>query len=195
MLPSLDFLSTKHDIYRCVQYFEAALDIIKFKIGQPPAVLSHKKAPPSNRCHVAFDNKAVEYINLQKILRDKDIRLALPRHLKNDTPTVIYQLSETFRSKLLNHKKFVHSFDVNVFLSDNSVLPCECEHSPFRNSDHGHVICGDLNIVSDDKLRALIMKGPKYRLPQPFSCSKAKESIVKGLDECISSWSSRSNTS
>ena len=190
-----DFLSAKHDTYRFVQFFEAALDIVKFKIGQPPSVSSQKKAPPTNRCHIAFDNKAVEYINLQKILHDKDVRLALPRNLKNDTPTVIYQLSETIRSKLLNHKKFVQSFDVNSFMSDNSVLPCECEHSQFSNPDHGHVICGDLNIVSDDKLRALFTKGPKYRVPQPFSCSKAKESIVRGLDECISSWSSRSNTS
>ena len=186
-----DFLSSKHDTYRFFQFFDAALDIIKSKIGKPEIIPSPFKAPPSNPIHIEFNNKALDFIFLQKILRDKEISSALPAEFRKDTPTVIYKLTDTIRSKLFNYKKFVQSFDVDSFISDNSVLPCDCDHSAFKNSDHGHIICGDLNIVSDVKLRDLIAKGPKYREPLPFSCGKAKESILTGLDKCIAAWSNK----
>ena len=65
---------------------------MKSKIGKPPVIRKAKKLPPSNRCHVLFDNKAIDFINLRKILRDKDVLNALPRNLKSDVPTVIYKL-------------------------------------------------------------------------------------------------------
>ena len=58
-------------------------------------------------------------------------------------------------------------------------------------SDHQHVITGDLEIVSDIKLRNLISKGPNYREPVLFSCSKGKEEILKGIDNCITAWSNK----
>ena len=111
---------------------------------------------------------------------------------REDTPTVVYQLTDTIRSKLFNYKKFVQSLDVDAFLQDNTILPCECDHSQFLNKDHGHIISGDLNIITDERLRALLTKGPKYREPLPFSCVKAKESILVGINSCIDSWSSKS---
>ena len=186
-----DFLSEKHDTFLHTQFFKAGLDILTSKIGKPPKISVVHKCPPSNRIHISFNNKAIDFINIQKILRDKDIRNSLPHHLRTSSHTVIYQLSDTIRSKLFNYKKFVQSFDVDAFIADNSVLPCECDHSPFVNADHGHVISGDLNIVSDAKLRNLIAKGPKYREPLPFSCSKAKHDILTGIDNFIDTWSNK----
>ena len=51
---------------------------------------------------------------------------------------------------------------------------------------------GDLNIIPDPILRTLIAKGPKYREPLPFSCDRAKEEILVGIDACINSWSNKS---
>ena len=103
----------------------------------------------------------------------------------------MYQLTDPIRSKLFNYKEFVQSIDVDAFLADDSILPCDCEHSPFVDSDHGHVMSGDLNIISDTKLKTLLAKGPKYREPLPFSCDRAKEEILLGLDSCIDSWSNK----
>ena len=72
-----DFLSTKHDTYRFFQFFDAALDILKSKIGKPDIIPPSCKAPPSNPLHIVFTNKAIDYISLQKILRDKDVSQAL----------------------------------------------------------------------------------------------------------------------
>ena len=190
-----DYLSEKNDTYLFTQYFEAALDIIKHKIGKPPPAVSSKKSAPSNCCHIKFSNKALDFINPQRIFKSKDVRDALPHDLRNDNPTVIYHLTDTIRSKLFNYKEFVQTFDVDAFLADNSVLPCDCDNSSFTNHDHGHIISGDLNIVSDVKLRNLLSKGPKYREPLPFSCEKAKEDIILGLNSCIEAWGSKAGVS
>ena len=76
----------------------------------------------------------------------------LPHDLKGDIPMVVYKLTDTIRSKLFNYKDFVQSLDVDLFLSDNNIPPCECENSPFVNSHHNHIITGDLSIVQDEKL-------------------------------------------
>ena len=112
-------------------------------------------------------------------------------YLLNDSPTVDYQLTDTIRSKLFNYKTFVPSLDVDTFPSDNSdnsILPCDCSQSPFADPNHGHIISGDLGLVTNDKLHNLISKGTKYREPLPFSSEKAKNSIINGLDNCINSW-------
>ena len=186
-----DFLASKHDTYLYVQFFNAALDIIQAKIGKHVDVSPIPKPPPSNCCHVKFDNKALDFINLNKIFKDKSIRDTLPTALRDDVPTVVYQLTNSIRSKMFNHKKFVQSIEVNKLLIDDSILPCECHDSPYLNQHHGHIITGDLSIVSDLKLRNLLSKGPKYREPLPFSCKKARENILKGLADTIATWSNK----
>ena len=186
-----DYLADKHDSFLYVQYFQAALDIISSKLGKPPIQPLIEKKPPSNRCHIVFDNKAIDFINVQKILRDKEVLKSLPVHLRNDTPMVVYELTNSIHSKLFNYKKFVQSFDVDSFLVDNTILPCECEQSPFINHDHNHIITGNLDIINDSKLRHLVAKGPKYREPGQFSHEKAKLEIMKGIDNCIKSWSNK----
>ena len=186
-----DFLSSKHDSFLFTQFFNAALDIIQAKIGKPADPSPSSKSPPSNCCHIKFDNKALDFINLNKIFKDKQVRDALPRNLRDDVPTVVYQLTSSIRSKIFNYKKFVQSIEVDKFIQDNSILPCECHLSPYLNHQHGHVITGDLNIVTDKNLRNLLSKGPKYREPFPFSFEKAKENIQLGLNDTIDTWSNK----
>ena len=42
-------------------------------------------------------------------------------------------------------------------------MSCDCHTSIYCYSPAGHVVTGDLNIIRDAKLRALIQKGPSYR--------------------------------
>ena len=70
-----------------------------------------------------------------------------------------------------------------------------CNQSPFTNQHHNHIITGNLDIVTDPRLRHLISKGPKYRENNQFSCIKAKEEIMKGIDSCIESWRNKVGTS
>ena len=188
-----DFLAEKHDSYMFSQYLNAALDILSSKVGPMPIQPCTTKtfSSSSSRCHIKFDNKAIDFVNPQKILRDKDIINCLPKELRKDSPMVVYELTETIHSKLFNYKKFVQSIDVDSFISDSTILPCNCDGSPFRDEHHEHIITGNLEIVSDTKLRKLISKGPKYREPVQFSCNNAKTEILKGIDKCIDTWSNK----
>ena len=187
------FLSEKHDSYPFSQFFLAALDIIKSKIGNPPIPSKSTKKPPSNICRITFANKAVDFINIHKILKDNNILQALPVNLRNDPPMVVYNLTSTIRSKIFNYKNFVQSLDVDNFLRDDTILPCDCDNSAFKDVHHGHIVSGNLDIVTNATLRKLISKGPKYREPNTFSYTKAKNSIVIGIDECINTWSTKRN--
>ena len=53
----------------------------------------------------------------------------------------------------------------NINLDDyhNASSSCDCESSTFCYEPHGHVITGDLRIISNRTLRRLLEKGPKYR--------------------------------
>ena len=188
-----EFLASKHDSFLYAQYFLASLDILSSKLGTLPDIEIAEKRFPSNRCHIVFNNKAIDFINIQRIFRDKEVVELLPNDLKKDTPMVVYELTGTIRAKIFNYKRFVQTLDVDSFLADNSTLPCECQNSPFINHDHNHIITGDLGIITNPKLRNLFSKGPKFREPVEFSCEKAKEAIVKGIQECIQSWSKRTN--
>ena len=48
--------------------------------------------------------------------------------------------------------------------------------------DHGHIITGDLRIVSNSALRKLLSKGPNYREPKTMNFKKCKEVIKEGLE-------------
>ena len=189
-----EYLLSKHDSYLYSQYFRAALDILSSKVDRIH-VQPKTKSPPSNRCHIKFDNKALDFINLQQILHNKDVIKSLPLGLRKDSPMVVYDLTNTIRSKIFNYKSFIQSFNIDAFLADNTILPCDCHNSPFVNYDHNHVITGNLEIVSNPLLRNMLSKGPKYREPVRFSCRKARIEIINGIDNCISSWSNRASVS
>ena len=84
---------------------------------------------------------------------------------KSDIPMIIYSLNQSIRSKIFNYNTFVKSLDLNNFVNDNDTVKCACKEfdSAFVNSDFGHIVTGDLNIVENGKLRNILSKGPKYR--------------------------------
>ena len=161
------------------QWYLMALDIIDSKILKPPPV-NKKKAPPKNVCKVFFDNKAVEQINLPRIFNDALVKQALP-NLPSvfDTPTVVYTLQNSIGTKIFNYNKFVNNLDLDSFLNDDSILPCECEGSPFIDKDHKHIITGNLKIIKNNKLRKLFCKGPKYRQNKPFTAGQISTKNVQ----------------
>ena len=109
-------------------------------------------------------------INLSKILKYNSVINKMPDQMtKDDIPMVTYKLKEPIRAKIFNHKTFVNSLDIEAFIQNKESLPCNCEHSVYKDPFYGHIISGDLRIIQNNKLRKLISKGPKYREPEPIS--------------------------
>ena len=122
-------------------------------------------------------------------MRNKDVASVLPNtSTKFSVPMVTYSLSPPLAGKLFNFNQFVNSLDMDEFLSNPNILPCNCKNSPFIDKYHKHIITGDLRIISNSNLRKLFSKGPKYREPKSINLNKAKECILDGLAQCIDNW-------
>ena len=121
---------------------------------------------------------------MKKILRSPDVISKLPDKLQaEDPPSIVYNLSSTIRSKIFNYRETVNDIDVNDQLTYGTKLPtCDCQNSPFVDTDHGHIVTGDLRIIENHHLRKLISKGPNYREPRNINWKKCKEAVENGTD-------------
>ena len=61
------------------------------------------------------------------------------------------------------------------------------------NHKHGHVVTGDLNIITNAKLRSLLTKGPSYREAERVDWKRNFHSILNGITDCISKWCAKEN--
>ena len=100
-------------------------------------------------------------INLPRILHDRRATTCIPTFFKcMEPPTVGYSCTKTISAKVFNFRQSVKDLDFEVGTNDMS---CACSSSPFISPPLGHIVTGDLNIMTDKKLRQLLMKGPNYR--------------------------------
>ena len=142
------------------------------------------KKAPKHLLPIFFHNKGLEFIQLKRILRNSDVISELPDKLQSeDPPSIVYNLSSTIRSKIFNYRETVNDIDVNDQLTYGTKIPnCDCHNSPFVDSDHGHIVTGDLRIIENHHLRQLISKGPNYREPRNINWKKCKEAVENGTD-------------
>ena len=47
----------------------------------------------------------------------------------------------------------------------------------------GHVITGNLKIIPDSRIRIIVSKGPKYRLPSQIDFNRCREEIASALND------------
>ena len=57
--------------------------------------------------------------------------------------------------------------------------------------DAGHVITGNLKVISDSRIRNIISKGPKYSFPNRIYFKKCREEIASSLSDVGSRWCKR----
>ena len=144
------------------------------------------KSRPKYILPLYFDNKGLQFLLLSRILHEPDVKSKLPPDFcDDDSPSVVYSLSNTIRNKILNYKDTVSNIDVNDSESYGTGLrSCNCSSSDFVDQHHGHVLTGDLRIIENVHLRQLIQKGPNYREPKPVNWKKCRDTIKSGLDTC-----------
>ena len=139
--------------------------------------------------HINFQNKGIEMVNLSSILHNSDVIDTIPSAAKNFTPpTVVYTLDSPIGQKIFNFNKFVTSLNVENFIQNNSILPCECANSTFSNKHHSHIVSGDLRLVKNNKLRKLFAKGPKYRESKFIDWNTVEETLLQSVKNCAEAW-------
>ena len=117
------------------------------------------KSRPKYILPLYFDNKGLQFLRLSNILHDADVKSKLPDQFREDeSPAVVFNLTNTIRNKILNYKDTVSSIDVNDSESyGTGLLSCNCSSSDFVDQHHGHVLTGDLRIIENVHLRQLII--------------------------------------
>ena len=79
----------------------------------------------------------------------------------------------------------------NLNILDNTPNTWECTSSKFCYAQAGHVITGNFDIIKDKRIRALLSKGPKYRLPSLIDFDTCRNHISEALKNYSSKWCRR----
>ena len=148
---------------------------------------TQRRKAPQHILPIYFHNKGMEFIKLSAILRGEDVVNLLPRQFQDDeVPSIVYSLSGTVRNEIFNYKQTVNSINTKDTVTfGTGIVHCDCASSPFVDKDHKHIVTGDLRIITNNKLRNLIKKGPNYREPRSINWGKCRGQIELGLDVCI----------
>ena len=186
---SFTFVEKRFQVYHYIS------DIIDTKFLKPEVVVERKPAP-KNVVVVEFVNKGLDDIHLSKIFRTPEVTSLLPEPLRADEeiPVSTMKLNPPIRSKILNYKETVSSLNILVDEEVSFVenLPsCECTSSEFCDPHHKHIISGDLRIITNQKLRKLISKGPNYREPNMLNYHKCKLSIKSSITSAIDAFAEK----
>ena len=89
-------------------------------------------------------------------------------------------------SRLFNYNETVENF------SNLDNVSCVCsEYCNFVNNDCGHVVTGDVTIFSNEDLREILLKGPKFRERARLDFDRAKKTILDNLENFIKGWADK----
>ena len=137
--------------------------------------------------HLPFIDKGLDFINLSGILRSKEVMSKIPVYFQNKEPPIIgYKYNLSIANKLFNYKQSLTPESIRSV--ENANYSCNYSTSPFKDTNLNHVVTGNLDIVQNDKLRELIRKGPKYRLPKKINWNKNRENIENLINSYIDNW-------
>ena len=144
------------------------LDISSNRLFKAVSVCDNIETKNRPFLKIKFENKGIDALNFSNILNQKSVQsIILPYFQNKESPCISYSYTHSVASKIFNYKRSLQQIDFNS-LSQNPI-PCTCPGSEFLYAPCGHVVTGYLSIVQNDKLRALLRKGPKCREPVSFT--------------------------
>ena len=73
------------------------------------------------------------------------------------------------------------------YLLISKIIP-DCKDTKFIYPAAGHIITGNLKIISDSRIRYIVSKGPKYRFPSGIDFKKCREEIASALNDFENRW-------
>ena len=108
---------------------------------------------------IPFITKAIEFIDLPRIFKDRSVTSSIPIFFQNFEPPIICcKYNKPLRNTRFIFNKLVSDLDIHA----NTPESWDCKDSKFIYPAAGHVITGNLKIISDSRTRYIVSNGPKY---------------------------------
>jgi len=106
------------------------------------------KKTPKYILPIFFHNKGLEFLNL----RNQDVISA--KKLQTEDPlSIVYSVSSIIHNKLFNYKDTVNNINIDDQLTyGTNLISCDCHKSSFVDTDHSHIVTGDLRIIENKHL-------------------------------------------
>ena len=102
---------------------------------------------------IPFINKGMVFIGFHNIFKDNLVISSIPNYFNNsETPIICYKYNKPIRSTVFNFNKIVTDTDIDSNTPDS----WDCQNSNYLYPSTGHVITGNLNVISDARVRVFI---------------------------------------
>ena len=132
---------------------------------------------------VPFQSKGIQELKLETMLKDKRLQRLLPAELPKPI-SVTYSYDIPCRSILCNYNSFVKKLTLEDAKKITSEI-CQCQTSKYVYEPAGHVVTGDLTMISDQTLQEAFAKGASYRPPKTIDWNAIDRIIEDSLGKLI----------
>ena len=109
------------------------------------------------------------------------------RSKTNTGTTALERSVKPIRNTILNLNELVSHLDIETSSPDSWA----CNDSKFCYQPAGHIVTGNLKIITDSRIRSVISEGPKYRFPAHIDFNKCRETIASALNYYCTRWCKR----
>jgi len=154
-------------------------------ICEDPTQPTIKARKPTLTVH--YENKGFDLIRAFQIFKtNKSQNYNKPSDVDNNRlhPSIRYNYTQPFGVKLFNFKETTTN-TAKMHRSTWKSL-CKCSKYPdYVDETHNHVVTGDTSIISNIKLRNIINKGPKFRLPKQPDWDAVQSNYINGIQRYI----------
>ncbi len=167
------------------------MDLLKTRLGRSLVLGVPKKKTPDFIWKLHFCNPGMDFLNVPRLLRSPSLSSLIPNVASR--PTVVFTRSKPIRNKIFNYASCLSELSLADLEGDlESVSVCRChtpQFSKFVAPTHGHVMTGELEIISHSRLKELLRLGQRFRDRVPLDWAQVHEEVKSQCDSLIDSWS------
>ena len=123
-------------------------DLCSAKFNLNPEIITKKKKPMFLINHSC---KWIGNVNFHTIFNSKNATDNWPEHKddKFSKPMVIFSYNKKSSSIFFNYRQTLEKLNINEWYKNLNSHTCDCSNSTFKDSYHGHIVTGDMDIVDD----------------------------------------------
>ena len=182
--------------YRSVDHHKKKIiqDRIKFEQMSVNPKLRKASTKDRLRFEINFVHKSIQKIDLRRILTHRAIKATIPNQCKyKKLPMFYYKYEKNISQTIFNYNRCTKETLFST-LEELNNIPCICQqpvNQAYVNRQYGHIITGDLSIVQNEHLRAVMGRGAKFRDCVDISIERLERSLMNNVRSFKTKWSDK----